>query len=124
MKRSKKIVLAIVASATLTACGSETRQTSRDLYPSQKECVDDWGQTNCEETQVSNTRYYRGPHYYYIGGHPYYYPRTSMDPDPVRASAVPRFKGATAMAASPRATTTLASSVSRGGFGSFFRGGS
>ena len=33
-------------------------------------------------------------------------------------------KGTTGMAPSPRATTTLASSVSRGGFGSFFRGGS
>jgi len=124
MKRSKKIVLAIIASATLTACGSSTQPTQRDVYANKEKCAEEWGDNNCEEATGSGGRTYSGPHYFIRSGYPYYYPRGGADPDPVRASAVPRFHGVSGYSPSGRASHTVASSISRGGFGSFFRGGS
>jgi hypothetical protein len=62
MKRSNKIALVIIASVTLTSCGSGTQKTQRDVYTSREKCTEDWGETNCEDTSSSETgRYYMGP---------------------------------------------------------------
>jgi hypothetical protein len=126
MKRSKKIALVIIASVTLTSCGSKTQQTQRDVYTTKEQCVDDWGEKDCEDTGTSGASInhtYMGPHYFNYGGVPYFFPRgSSSTSEPVNGSSVPRFKSG--ITHSSGAFHTISSSVARGGFGHFGRGGS
>jgi hypothetical protein len=126
MKRSKKIALVIIASVTLTSCGSNTQQTQRDVYSTKEQCADDWGDKDCEDAGTSGSsggHYFMGPHYYAYGGRSYYFPRgSSGSSEPVQATSLPRFKSGLSRASG--VSRTISSSVSRGGFGHFARGGS
>jgi hypothetical protein len=116
MKRSREIVLALVASVSLTACGPETQSTKRDMYTSRDDCVKDWDEKNCDDTtDRSGTHWYAGPHYYYAGSRPYFFPRGATDP--VDGAAKSRFAGLTGNAPSARATYVAAGTITRGGFG-------
>lgn len=113
MKRSKQIGLTLLASLSLAACGGADQPTERALYKSKQECVEDWGSDdNCEDD--GNNRY-RGPHYFYSGGRPFYYSKNSNTAVPVADSAP--FSRVAAGTKSPRAASTFSSSTSRGGFG-------
>ncbi|MGO9379842.1 MAG: hypothetical protein ACLPN1_08835 [Dissulfurispiraceae bacterium] len=104
-----------------SACSSE-EQTLRDVYASKDACANDWGSDECEQAQTGNNYY--GPHYYYFGGRPWYYPRGYETPTETKPS-----QGAYNMKPglhSPNAISSFASSrIIRGGFGlaSFFHGG-
>ncbi|MBI5847749.1 MAG: hypothetical protein HZB31_07365 [Nitrospirae bacterium] len=116
MKRSKAISLTLIATVSLCLQGCSHKQaTNRELYESKQKCIEDWGsEQECEEDK--NTRYYYGPHYYYRGGRPLYFPRGGDDPVPVADSA--KFskvaEGAKSGSSLSRVTSTH---VSRGGFG-------
>lgn len=113
MKRSKRIGLTLLASLSLTACGGAEQPTERALYKSKQECAEDWGSDDdCEDY---GNGYYRGPHYYYSGGRPYYYSKKTGESLAVADSA--KFSRVAAGSRSPKAATTISSSVSRGGFG-------
>ena len=116
MKRSREIVLALIASVSLTACGPDTQTTQRDMYKNRDDCVKDWNENECEDsTDKSGARWYSGPHYYYMGSSPFYYPRSGADP--VAATGTSRFSGASPLAPSSRASFASAQTISRGGFG-------
>jgi hypothetical protein len=123
MKKSGKIALTLIASACIvaSACSSEEK-TQRNIYATKDACASDWGSDQCEQDE-SRTRYY-GPHYYYYGGRPWYFPRGYQTPVETRPS-----QGAYTMRAvtgSPHAMSSFSSSRTvRGGFGysSFFHGG-
>jgi uncharacterized protein YgiB involved in biofilm formation len=116
MKRSKRIALTLLASASLAACGCGSEQaTQREIYASKEKCVEDWGgDDKCEEG--SGGRHYVGPHYIFRGGYPYYFPRGGGDPVPLSRDA--RFSGVQpGMKSSHSAGTLSTTRVSRGGFG-------
>jgi uncharacterized protein YgiB involved in biofilm formation len=116
MKRSKRIALTLLASASLAACGCSSEQaTQREIYASKEKCVEDWGgDDKCEEG--SGGRHYVGPHYIFRGGYPYYFPRGGGDPVPLSRDA--RFSGVQPGMKSPHSAGTLSTThVSRGGFG-------
>jgi len=116
MKRSREIVLALIASVSLTACGPDTQTTQRDMYKNRDDCVKDWNENECEDsTDRQGTHWYSGPHYYYMGSSPFYYPRGGTDP--VAAASTSRFAGASTPAPSSRASFATAHTISRGGFG-------
>jgi uncharacterized protein YgiB involved in biofilm formation len=116
MKRSKRIALTLLASASLAAygCGSE-QATQREIYASKDKCVEDWGgDDKCEEGQGG--RHYYGPHYIFRGGYPYYFRPGSRDPLPLGRDA--RFSGIHPGMRSPHSAGTLSTTrASRGGFG-------
>jgi hypothetical protein len=117
MKRSREIVLALIASVSLTACEPDTQATKRDMYKNRDDCAKDWDEKDCEDSTDSNgAHWYAGPHYYYMGSRPYYYPRGGEDP--VEATSRSRFAGASPTAASSRASFATANTITRGGFGS------
>ena len=116
MKRSREIVLALIASVSLTACGPDTQTTQRDMYKNRDDCAKDWDEKDCEDsTDRDGAHWYAGPHYYYMGSRPFYYPRGGADP--VAATGTSRFVGASPLAPSPRASYAAAHTISRGGFG-------
>ncbi|MBI5559195.1 MAG: hypothetical protein HY885_16350 [Deltaproteobacteria bacterium] len=114
MKRSRRICLTLLASLSLAACDSE-EPTQRAMYLSQQECIDDWGSVDeCEDDDHDG--HWHGPHYYYHGGKPHYYSKKSGSAMAVPGSAL--FSRVSAGSTSPRAASTISSSISRGGFGS------
>lgn len=117
MKRSPRISLILIASASLVACGPDYRDTKRELYASRGKCEEDWGDAqNCEEVSTRSGRGYYGPHYYFFRGSPYYYPPGGRDPLPVRQDA--GFSRITEGGRSPRPLGSIPSlHVVRGGFG-------
>jgi hypothetical protein len=114
MMRSRKIVLTILASASLVAggCSEEEISTRREIYASQEKCAEDWNSEECEDT--GQGRYY-GPHYFYTGAHPYFYSRLSGTADRVPESW--GFSGTPEGGSSKRAIGSSVSHISRGGFG-------
>jgi uncharacterized protein YgiB involved in biofilm formation len=124
MKKSRKITLTLIASACIaaSACSSD-QKTQRDVYASKDACANDWGSNECEQDNRGTS--YHGPHYYYYGGRPWYFPRGSETPVETRP-----LQGAYNMRPgglhSPNAVSSVTSSRTvRGGFGasSFFHGG-
>lgn len=125
MKKSRKIALTLIASACImaSACSSE-QKTQRDVYASRDACTNDWGSSECEPDQAGTG--YHGPHYYYFGGRPWYYPRGYDTPVETRPG-----QGAYNLKPglhSPNAVSSFSSARTvRGGFGgssSFHGGGS
>ena len=53
MKRSREIVLALIASVSLTACGPDTQTTQRDMYKNRDDCVKDWNENVAGKQQKS-----------------------------------------------------------------------
>lgn len=96
-------------------CGNQGIETKRNLYESKDNCLKDWGEDDCEE--MPGGRYY-GPHYYYVGGRPWYFPRNASSPKEVEST-----KGFSRLA--PHAASINAHSAAsfsrtvRGGFGHF-----
>jgi len=123
MKKTRKIMLTLLASACLAAssCNSE-QKTQQDVYSSNDACANDWGSDQCEQDQTGTQTY--GPHYYFYGGRPWYFPRGYNTPVSARPG-----QGAYNMSPgshSMHAISSLSSSRTvRGGFGgsSFFHGG-
>jgi hypothetical protein len=123
MKKSRKIALALIASACIaaSACSSD-QETKRDVYASKDACANDWGSGECEPNSTGSGYY--GPHYYFYGGRPWYFPRGYDTPVETRPA-----QGAYNMNPglhSPNASSSIASTRTvRGGFGgsSFFHGG-
>ncbi|HMK57047.1 MAG TPA: hypothetical protein VK448_10465 [Dissulfurispiraceae bacterium] len=123
MKKSRKIALTLIASACIaaSACSSE-QKTQRDVYASRDACANDWGSDQCEQDQTGTRTY--GPHYYFYGGRPWYFPRGYETPVETRPG-----QGAYNIKQglhSPNAVSSFAASrTTRGGFGgsSFFHGG-
>jgi len=114
MKRSKEVVLVLIASASLAACGPDTQETRREVYASRDNCAEDWGGDKCEEQ--AGGRGYWGPHYYYLGGRTYYFPRGSDNPVPAGQDV--RFSSVPPGTRSARSLGTVTSShIVRGGFG-------
>ena len=126
MKRSKKIVLTLIASASLGAYGCSSEQaTHREIYASKEKCIEDWGtKENCEEDKKYGTYY--GPHYYHSGGGIYYFSHGSDNA--VRLGDNARFSSIKQGMKSPNSFSSFSSTkVTRGGFGrssSFHGGGS
>lgn len=126
MKRSRKIVLTLIASASLGAYGCSSEQaTQREIYTSKEKCIEDWGtQENCEENKTYRTYY--GPHYYRSGGGIYYFPHGSDKSALLGNNA--RFSSVAPGMKSPNSFSSFsATKVIRGGFGrssSFHGGGS
>jgi len=120
MKKSRKIVLTLVASACIVAagCGSDEKQTERQVYNSKEACASDWDSANCE--YAANEKRYYGPHYYFVGGRPWFYPSGYHNPVETRPGQGANFlkPGATSPWAVSRISTSMSSSSSRGGFGS------
>lgn len=123
MKKSRKIALTLMASACIVASACSTdQQTQRDVYASKDACANDWGSDQCEQDQTGTRTY--GPHYYFYGGRPWYFPRGYETPMEARPGM-----GAYNMrpgASSSHAVSSITSSRTvRGGFGgsSFFHGG-
>lgn len=122
MKRSKEVALVLIATASLVACGPDTQSTRREYYASREKCQEDWGSDKCDEDPQRGI--YTGPHYFYYGGHPYYFPRGSDTP--VQAGSGMRIS---ALSEGMRSANTLGtvsdSHIVRGGFGksSFSHGG-
>ena len=117
MKRSRTITLSLIATLSLGLQGCSSKQaTSRELYETKQQCIEDWGsEQECEED--NNTRYYYGPHYYYRSGRPFYFPRGNDEPVPVADSA--RFSKVAEGGRSGRSISRVSSThISRGGFGS------
>ncbi len=113
MKRSRRIALTIMASLALTACDDD-QSTLQALYNSQQECIEDWGIDECEADDDSH---WHGPHYYYHNGRHHYYSKKAGGASvPVADSS--SISKLSAGAAPTHATSTRATSVSRGGFGS------
>jgi hypothetical protein len=115
MKKSRKIVLTLIASACImaTACSSE-QKTKRNVYASQGDCANDWGSSECEV--VSTGTGYHGPHYYYSSGRQMYFPRGGDTPVETRPS-----QGAYNMKSGLHSANAISSFTSsktvRGGFG-------
>lgn len=123
MKKSRKIVLTLIASACImaSACSSE-QKTQRDVYSSKDACANDWGSSECE--QDSTGRGYYGPHYYYYGGRPWYFPRgyeTPVEARPTQGA----YNMQPGMSSSHAVSSFSSSRTVRGGFGgsSLFHGG-
>ncbi|MBF0495376.1 MAG: hypothetical protein HQK58_02185 [Deltaproteobacteria bacterium] len=118
MKRSKKIVLVLMASASIAACGSDSsdsQNTRREEYATKEDCMNDWGDPDRCERQ--STGYYYGPHYYFFGGHAYYFRTGSYDPVPVEGRT--NFGRLSPGMKSTHSIHTITSShIARGGFGS------
>jgi len=115
MKKSRKIALTLIASACImaTSCSSE-QKTQRNAYASKDSCTKDWGSDECEPAATGTG--YLGPHYYYSGGMPWYYPRGQNTPIETRPSQGAYHVGPGM--SSPHAVSSFASSkTSRGGFG-------
>jgi len=115
MKKSRKIVLTLIASACIAASACDSDQkTQRNVYASKEACANDWSSTDCEPDQAGKGYY--GPHYYYYGGRPWYLPRGNETPVETKPS-----QGAYNMkpgASSPHAVSSFSSSRTvRGGFG-------
>lgn len=126
MKRSRRIALTLMASACILATGCNSEQkTQRNVYASKEDCVKDWNSDECESKQTSSGSRYYGPHYFYSGGRPWYFPRGQDAPVETRPS-----QGAYTMSPGQRSSHALSSfasaKTSRGGFGhsSSFHGGS
>jgi uncharacterized protein YgiB involved in biofilm formation len=115
MKRSKRIALTLLASASLAAYGCSSEQaTHREIYSTREKCVEDWGgDDKCEEGDGGS--HYVGPHYIFRGGYPYYFPRSGGDPVALGRDA--KFSGIHPGMKSPQSAGTLSTSVTRGGFG-------
>lgn len=121
MKRSRRISLTLLASLTLAACGSD-QATQQAAYRSRQDCVTDWGsEEDCENDGRGG---WYGPHYFFMSGRPYFYSKRGASPIPVPDGAA--FSKLSPTSISPRATRTIATNVSRGGFGrsAFFHGAS
>ena len=123
MKKSRRIALTLIASACIAASGCGTDQkTQRDIYSSKDACANDWGSGECEP-DTTGAGYY-GPHYYYYGGRPWYFPRGYETPVETRPT-----QGAYNMRPGLHSTNAVSSITSsrtvRGGFGalSFLHGG-
>ena len=117
MKRSPRISLILIASASLVACGPDYRDTKRELYASRDKCEEDWGDPkNCEEVNTASGRGYYGPHYSFFRGSPYYYPSGARDPVPVGKDV--GFGRVAEGGKSPRSIGSISSMrLVRGGFG-------
>ncbi|MBF0551109.1 MAG: hypothetical protein HQK60_11305 [Deltaproteobacteria bacterium] len=118
MKRSQKIVLVLMASASIAACGSDSsdsQNTRREAYANKEDCINDWGDPDRCERQLSG--YYYGPHYYFVSGRAYYFRTGSNDPVPVEGRT--NFGRLAPGTKSTYSSHTITSShISRSGFGS------
>ncbi len=118
MKKSRKIALTLIASACIMATGCSSDQkdqkTQRNAYASKDSCTKDWGSDECEPAATGTG--YHGPHYYYSGGMPWYFPRGQDTPVATQPSQAVHTLGSGQQ--SPHAVSSFASSkTSRGGFG-------
>lgn len=108
-----------------SSCNSE-QETRRDIYASKEDCAKDWGNDDCETTQISSSAHgFYGPHYYYSGGRPWYYPIGQDTPIETRPSQG-AYRNSPESNSSHSLTTFHSSKPLRGGFGHFssFHGGS
>ena len=99
MKKSRKIVLTLIASACIAASACDSDQkTQRNVYASKEACANDWSSTD------------------YYGGRPWYFQSGNETPVETKPS-----QGAYNMkpgASSPHAVSSFSSSRTvRGGFG-------
>jgi uncharacterized protein YgiB involved in biofilm formation len=65
-RRSRQIQLVTLGSVILGACSDADIPKDRYAYKSQPECVQDWGDKNCERAPSSSgggSGYYYGPHF-------------------------------------------------------------
>ena len=124
MKRSRSVALTILASACLIAGCAEEQKTERDLYADKEKCEQDWGSAECEPARTGGGYY--GPHYYYFGGRPWYFPFGRNEPVAARPDqAISRVQSGSR--APGAVASTSSSRTLRGGFGglsSFHGGGS
>ena len=115
MRRSSEIVLVLITTTSLTACGPDYQKTKRDIYATQEKCVEEWTDRNVCEKQPGSGVWY-GPHFYHSSGVPYYYRPGSKDPVAVQGQS--RFASASPNEASPKSSGIFSSShITRGGFG-------
>jgi uncharacterized protein YgiB involved in biofilm formation len=115
MKKSRRIALTLIASACIAASGcSKEQKTQRDIYASRDDCAKDWGGGECEPGSTAGV--FHGPHYFYHGGSPMYFPRggeTAIATTP--AQGVHNLRPGLH---SPNAVSAIAASRTvRGGFG-------
>lgn len=66
LKSSIKISLVLLGTVSLSACDDNT--TTRYEYNNREECVQDWGETECEDSNSSG-RSSGGTYYYYRPSH-------------------------------------------------------
>ena len=115
LRKSAHIRLVALGTLTLGACGEpqDPAGSSRYVYGMYTDCVHDWGEQNCRDRSTPSSGY---SHYY----GPYYGSRVDL-PSGQSVNAGTREQPAV----HPTTGEKLGAkslSVSRGGFGSFFRG--
>jgi hypothetical protein len=115
MKKSRRIALTLIASVCIATLGcSKEQKTKRDLYSSRDDCAKDWGSSECEPNTTGGSFY--GPHYFYHGTSPMYFPRGSETA--IATTPVQGVHNLTPGVHSPNAFSAIAASRTvRGGFG-------
>jgi uncharacterized protein YgiB involved in biofilm formation len=53
-KRSSQVQLVMLGTVLIGACSDENIPKDRYVYKEQQECVQDWGETNCEPSRKSS----------------------------------------------------------------------
>ena len=117
MKKSRKIALTLLASTCFMAsgCGSEP-DTLQNFYANQNDCVEEWGDDECEFDIDSH--HYRGPRHYYSHGKPWYYSKKGGQPTEVRPSmGAYRFSPGSNLSKAVSSSSFSSSKTTRGGFG-------
>lgn len=114
VKRSRTVGLVLIASVSLTACGSSSQ--TRYQYSNLQDCLRDWNDYQlCERDDDSSSRYYGGyygPVIISRSGRTYYR-RPGLSSDFLAPSSV--------ASGSTRSIGTRTFTVSRGGFGTASR---
>ncbi len=64
-RRSSQVQLVVLGTVLIGACSDENIPKDRYVYRAQQECVQDWGETNCEKAPASGGGggYYYGPRF-------------------------------------------------------------
>jgi uncharacterized protein YgiB involved in biofilm formation len=64
-RRSRQIQLVTLGTVVLGACSDADLPKDRYAYKARTECVQDWGETNCERAPSSpgSSGYFYGPHF-------------------------------------------------------------
>ena len=114
-RKSAHVRLLVLGTITLGACGEaqDPAASSRYVYSMYTDCVHDWGEQNCRDRSSPSSGY---GHYY----GPYYGSRVDL---PSGQSVYTGTRDQPAIhPTTGEKLGTKSLSVSRGGFGSFFRG--
>lgn len=62
-KRSSRVQLVALGTVMLGACHDDYVPGDRYVYKARQECVQDWGDTNCQNSGRDNSGYYYGPRF-------------------------------------------------------------